>query len=157
MIKTLSHSEASQVGLPAAQTQNVDPQNNPAHILAPPNKWLAALADGTYSWPFFRLRYKTLLRARFKDEPERFQHLLEASQGGNDLYLTCHCETHEHCHRELAQEFLENLRSTHPALTARPVSITGDSLREKYSGKRNAHSPAMILNALIEHPQAASR
>ncbi len=149
MIQTLSQTEADHSGLPPSRVQCISPYVNPAHVLSPPRHWLEALLNGRYSWPFFRLRYKHLLRSRFKAEPERFFTLLTASEAGGALHLTCHCLT-EHCHRELAREFLEHLRANRPAVGA-----------PRRTAKRppppRAHAPrqGMVLATLIEHPLPA--
>ena len=109
MIELMPHTEADRRGVDAREVQCISPYLNPAHILAPPRPWLEALVQGEYSWHFFRLRYKNLLRARYQAEPERFAELLRDSEGPRRLVLTCHCLT-THCHREVAREFLERLR-----------------------------------------------
>jgi hypothetical protein len=109
MIQLLSQTEAERHGLATDQVVCVSPYLNPHHVLAPPLTWLYALVQGSYSWHFFRLRYKNLLRNRLRDEPEAFFALLDASQDGQSLYLTCHCLS-DPCHREIAREFLEKLR-----------------------------------------------
>ncbi len=93
--------------------QNISPYLNPAHVLAPPRIWIESLLDGEYSWHFFRLRYKSLLRKRFRADPERFFALLDASGGLHPVVLTCHCLS-DPCHREIARDFLENLRLQPP-------------------------------------------
>ena len=85
----------------------------PAHPLAPPRGWIEALLRGEYSWHFFRLRYKNMLRLRFKSDPERFFSILDASAGERPLYLACHCLAGS-CHREIAADFLEKLRQQEP-------------------------------------------
>ena len=92
---------------------NISPYLNPAHVLAPPRHWLELLLQGAYPWHFFRLRYKNLLRNRFREEPERFFAMLDASEGERPVYLACHCLSGP-CHREVAAEFLEKLRSQIP-------------------------------------------
>lgn len=93
-----------------ARTQCISPYLNPGHILAPPRAWVDAVSDGSISWEFFRLRYKNLLRARLKEDPESFFMLLEeAGHSGRELTLTCHCLTGP-CHVEVAWEFLDRLR-----------------------------------------------
>jgi hypothetical protein len=92
------------------RTECISPYLNPAHILAPPRAWVDAVSDGSISWEFFRLRYKNLLRARLRDDPEPFFALLEeAGHSGRELTLTCHCLTGP-CHAEVAWEFLDRLR-----------------------------------------------
>jgi len=113
MLHQLSQTQADQAELAAGQVQNISPYHNPGHVLAPPRQWLEALLRGDYSWHFFRLRYKNLLRRRFREESGRFFSLLEASEHERPIYLTCHCLT-GHCHREIAAEFLENLRRQEP-------------------------------------------
>lgn len=153
MIHLMSQREAEQSGVPSARVQNVSPYVNPAHVLAPPRQWLEALVEGTYSWPFFRLRYKSLLRNRFQAEPERFHALLDASEGGRELVLTCHCLS-DHCHRELAREFLEHLRGQRARRMARQAAPRP---RRRLPPARDwAHKPhpGLVLATLIEHPQA---
>ncbi|MCZ6471999.1 MAG: hypothetical protein O7A08_13865 [SAR324 cluster bacterium] len=93
--------------------QNISPYLNPAHVLAPPRIWIESLLNGEYSWHFFRLRYKNLLRLRFREAPERFFGLLDASEGERPLYFACHCFSGP-CHREVAVDFLEKLREQAP-------------------------------------------
>jgi hypothetical protein len=109
----LSQAEADRRRLSPGSAHNISPYLNPAHFLAPPRRWLEALLQGEYGWHFFRLRYKNLLRNRFREEPERFFGLLDASQGDKPLYLTCHCLSGA-CHGEIAREFLEILRAQEP-------------------------------------------
>ena len=109
MIELLSQTEAERRGIDPRRIQCITPYLNPAHVLSPPRQWLEALVREEYGWHFFRLRYKNLLRNRYRAEPERFHALLEESQRGQSLYLTCHCLTN-HCHREIAREYLEMLR-----------------------------------------------
>jgi hypothetical protein len=90
----------------------ISPYLNPGHVLAPPRQWLEALLDGEITWEFFRLRYKNLLRNRFRADPEPFFSLLEESSAGH-LVLTCHCLAGP-CHVEVAQEFLDRLREQEP-------------------------------------------
>lgn len=109
MIELMPQTEADKRGVDMREVQCISPYLNPAHVLAPPRPWLEALLSGEYTWHFFRLRYKNLLRARYQAEPERFADLLRDSEGARRLVLTCHCLT-PHCHREVAREFLERLR-----------------------------------------------
>jgi uncharacterized protein YeaO (DUF488 family) len=151
MIQAMSQREAERSGLPQGRVQSVSPYVNPAHVLAPPRRWLEALAQGEYSWQFFRLRYKNLLRQRYTAEPERFHALLDAAAAGQDLVLTCHCLT-ERCHRALAQEFLERVRAQRPVPVNRPQPP-----RRMPPAREWAHGPhpGMVLATLIEHPHAA--
>ena len=152
MIHTMSQRDAERSQFPAARVQDVSPYVNPAHVLAPPRRWLEALVSGEYSWPFFRLRYKNLLRARDAAEPERFHALLDASGGTQELVLTCHCLT-ERCHRELAREFLERVRAQRPLVAAarsRPAKRIPPA-REWAHGPH----PGLVLATLIEHPHTA--
>jgi hypothetical protein len=96
-----------------SESQCISPYLNPAHVLAPPRVWLESVLDGSFSWEFFRLRYKNLLRTRFKEDPEPFFALLDESAGENELMLTCHCLAGP-CHVEVAQDFLERLRDQEP-------------------------------------------
>lgn len=138
MIQLMPQIEAERQGVDAVQIQCISPYLNPAHVLAPPRLWLEALARGEYSWHFFRLRYKNLLRARYRAEPERFAELLRDSEGPRKLVLTCHCLT-AHCHREVAKEFLERLRerSADPAAQLPPAW-----LRSPGKPGRLVHGPA---------------
>ena len=122
MIELMSHTEAERRGVDPRVTQNISPYINPAHVLAPPREWLEALVNQSYSWHFFRLRYKNLLRARYQAEPERFAALLRDSEGPRRLVLLCHCLT-SHCHRAVAKEFLERLRerTSDPAAAVPPA------------------------------------
>lgn len=113
MIQLLSQTEADRLRLSPGSVHSISPYQNPAHFLSPPREWLEALLHGAYSWHFFRLRYKNLLRNRFREEPERFFALLDGSEGDKPLYLTCHCLSGS-CHREIAREFLEVLRGQEP-------------------------------------------
>ncbi len=113
MIHLLSQTEADRRRLAPGSVHNISPYQNPAHVLAPPRDWLEALVQGAYGWHFFRLRYKNLLRNRFREEPERFFALLDASEGSRPVHLACHCLSGP-CHREIAQEFLEILRTQEP-------------------------------------------
>ena len=153
MIHLMSQRDAEQSRVSAAQVHNVSPYVNPAHVLAPPRAWLEALVNGQYSWPFFRLRFKTLLRNRYRAEPGRFQTLLDASAGERELVLACHCLS-DHCHRELAREFLEHLR----AQRAPGSATTGPNHpRRRLPPARawaGAPHPGLVLASLIEHPQA---
>jgi Active DUF488-N3 subclade len=150
MLHVMSQREADRNGVPATRAASISPYVNPAHVLAPPRRWLEALASGEYSWPFFRLRYKNLLRTRYAAEPERFHALLDASTGTDELVLTCHCAT-DRCHRELAREFLERLRALRPTPAPRPQPA-----RRLPPAREWAHSPSpgMVLATLIEHPHA---
>jgi uncharacterized protein YeaO (DUF488 family) len=109
MIELMSDNEAERRGLDPREVQCISPYLNPAHVLAPPRQWLESLVQEEYSWHFFRLRYKNLLRGRYQADPLRFAALLRDSEGPRRLVLTCHCLT-AHCHREVAREFLERLR-----------------------------------------------
>lgn len=109
MIELMSHTEADRRRVDPREIHCISPYLNPAHVLAPPRHWLEALVQEAFSWHFFRLRYKNLLRSRYQADPERFATLLRDSEGPRRLVLTCHCLT-AHCHREVAREFLERLR-----------------------------------------------
>ena len=117
-----------------------------------------ALEKGEYNWPFFRWRYKTMLRKRFRDEPSRFHAILSASKGNTPLTLTCHCPGQycqgQTCHASLAREFLENLREQLPAEPhpqhESPRSI---SPAREVSPRRQ---PRVEVAMLIEHPNQAS-
>ncbi len=100
---------AHEAGQHARHTECISPYVNPGHVLAAPRHWLEAVVKGEYTWQFFRLRYKHLLRSRFQENPEPFFALLEASDGENELVLTCHCLAGP-CHAEVAVDFLERLR-----------------------------------------------
>ncbi len=113
MIFLMSQTRAEQKRIKPGLVHCISPYLNPAHVMSPPRHWLEALVRGEYGWHFFRLRYKNFLRNRFREEPERFFALLDASQGNKPLLLTCHCLTHP-CHREIAREYLEILRSQQP-------------------------------------------
>lgn len=113
MIHLLSQTEAEKRRLAAGSVHNISPYINPAHFLAPPRGWLEALLEGEFGWHFLRLRYKNLLRNRFREEPERFFALLDGSEGQKPLYLTCHCLSGA-CHGEIARDFLEILRTQEP-------------------------------------------
>jgi hypothetical protein len=93
--------------------QCISPYLNPAHVLAPPRDWLEAVVQGGFTWEFFRLRYKDLLRRRFREFPEPFFSLLDASAGDQILALTCHCLAGP-CHAEVAKDFLDKLRDLAP-------------------------------------------
>jgi hypothetical protein len=161
MIHLMSQRDADLQRLPEghqnAQVHSVSPYLNPAHVLAPPRRWLEAVASGAWAWEFFRLRYKSLLRSRFQAEPERFHALLEVSDGAKTLVLTCHC-LGDRCHRELAREFLERLRVLRlqraPARTqpraARPAPRRLPPAREW----SHEPSPHRVLATLIESPVA---
>jgi hypothetical protein len=97
----------------SASVQCASPYLNPTHVLSPPRHWLEALVDSGMSWEFFRLRYKALLRSRFREDPEAFFSLLDASRAERMLVLTCHCLA-EPCHVEVAREFLDWLRARAP-------------------------------------------
>lgn len=154
MIALLSQREADRLEVPATQVRCISPYVNPAHVLAPPRHWLEALVNGEYSWPFFRLRYKALLRERYRAEPERFHALLDASEGERALYLTCHCMT-DQCHRQLAAAFLERVRRRRPAVARRPEPPRRAEGAARAS-ERSARRPHVghILSTLIEHPHA---
>ena len=146
MLRVMSQRDAERSAVPAAAVQSISPYVNPAHVLAPPRRWLEQLVSGEISWSFFRLRYKSLLRSRYAAEPERFHALLDAAAGGPALVLTCHCLS-DRCHRELALEFLERVRVQRPAAAARRLP----------PAQEWAHSPkpGLVLATLIEHPQPA--
>jgi Active DUF488-N3 subclade len=151
MIRLMSQREADHEGLPPTLVQSVSPYVNPAHVLAPPRRWLEALVNGSYSWEFFRLRYKNLLRTRYTAEPERFHALLDLSTGGHELVLTCHCLT-ERCHRGLARDFLERLREQRPL----PVPRLQPARRLPPAREwAHAPSPTLVLATLVEHPLSA--
>jgi len=122
MIELMSQREAERRGIDPREIQNISPYVNPAHVLAPPRHWLEGLVREGCSWHLFRLRYKNLLRSRYQAEPAAFDALLQASEGGRKLVLTCHCLT-PHCHRSIAREFLDKLRSreSDPAAYAPPA------------------------------------
>ena len=148
MMQYLSQSEATRLGISPARQQSVCAYANPGHVLAPPRQWLEALAQGEFTWNFFRLRYKNLLRRRQKHEPTRFQNLLDISQGEQSLVLTCDCGR-EHCHAPIAVEFLEALRR---------AQVT-EKMREEKSRVRTVPpmqsvraSRQLMLSALVEHP-----
>ncbi|HUJ75476.1 MAG TPA: hypothetical protein VL359_11485 [bacterium] len=109
MIQREAQSQAEARRLAPGTVQCISPYLNPAHVLAPPRDWLEALVRGEFSWEFFRLRYKDLLRKRMREHPEPFFALLDASAGDQTLVLTCHCLSGP-CHTEVAQDFLEKLR-----------------------------------------------
>ncbi|MEE8395491.1 MAG: hypothetical protein V3S29_05500 [bacterium] len=113
MIHLLSQKQADRAGIRPGLVHSISPYLNPAHALTPPRDWLEALLRGKYTWNLFRLRYKNLLRNRYRQDAEPFHALLDASGAEQDLYLTCHCLA-GHCHRDLAAEFLENLRVQEP-------------------------------------------
>ncbi len=108
---------ASRAAAPGS-VHGIGPYLNPPHFLAPPARWLEALVEGEFGWHFFRLRYKNLLRNRFREEPERFFSLLDGSEGRRALYLACHCLPGAcrsgACHGGIAREFLELLRGQEP-------------------------------------------
>lgn len=109
----VSHASAAHAGHDAARVQCISPYLNPAHVLAPPRAWLEAVMDGSISWEFFRLRYKNLLRTRFKEDADPFFALLDESGPGRELVLTCHCLAGP-CHVEVARDFLDKLRAQEP-------------------------------------------
>lgn len=109
MIST--HAEHGATG--HAHVQCISPYLNPAHVLSPPRAWLESILDGSISWEFFRLRYKNLLRTRFREDPEPFFALLDEAGAGHELVLTCHCLAGP-CHTEVAREFLDKLREQEP-------------------------------------------
>jgi len=150
MLRVMSQRDAERSAVPAAAVQSVSPYVNPAHVLAPPRRWLEQLVSGEISWPFFRLRYKSLLRSRYLAEPERFHALLDAAAGGPELVLTCHC-VGERCHRTLALEFLERVRERQPA--AKPQRRPARRVPPAKEWSHSAH-PGLVLATLIEHPQA---
>lgn len=152
MINQLSQTEAARQGIPSTRIQNISPYVNPAHVLAPPRKWVEGLVKGTYTWPFFRLRYKALLRDRYQKWPERFESLLMASHGANPLFLTCHCMT-ELCHRELALEFLEKLRLEHPFGKPSHIPVNHQSSKIRLNRKAGIPNSTQIINALVEPPR----
>jgi len=148
MIRLMSQLEAERSDVPPASVQCISPFLNPAHVLAPPRHWLDLLVSGQYSWAFFRLRYMNLLKKRHEDTPERFESLLDASEGKLPLILTCHCLS-EHCHREPAGEFLERLRDE------RKKSAQPNAQPFAPPAREWAHRPdrGLVLSALIESPQ----
>jgi len=113
MLHQISQTQADREGIVPNQIQNISPYHNPGHVLAPPRHWLESLLRGEFPWNFFRLRYKNLLRRRFRETPSRFFSLLEASENDKPLFLSCHCLA-GNCHREIAAEFLETLRRQAP-------------------------------------------
>ena len=124
MIDLMSQREAERRGIDPREIQNISPYVNPAHVLAPPRHWLEGLVRESCGWHLFRLRYKNLLRSRYQADPAAFDALLQASEGGRNLVLTCHCLTTQ-CHRGIAREFLDKLRSreSDPAAYAPPSWI----------------------------------
>ncbi|MEE8435415.1 MAG: hypothetical protein V3S64_11565 [bacterium] len=158
MIQLKSPKEAERSGLPSSQVQSISPYLNPAHVLSPPRYWLEALLKRKHNWPFFRWRYKTMLRKRFRDEPSRFHAILSASEGNTPLTLTCHCLGQhgqgQTCHAPLAREFLENLRKQ---LQAEPLPKHESPRRippaRELSQRRQ---PGVEVAMLIEHPNQAS-
>lgn len=110
MIKPITPQDAKTASMMAGQIQSVSPYQNPAHILSPPRDWLEAFQKGEISWSFFRFRYKSLLQKRFREDPQRIFFLLDSSNGSRSLFLSCHCQAGP-CHREIAAEFLERMRS----------------------------------------------
>lgn len=157
MIRLMSQTEAERGNVPPSTVQNISPFLNPAHVLAPPRHWLDALASGKYSWSFFRLRYKSLLRDRFRESPERFHSLLDASEGQAALALTCHC-LDGHCHREPAREFLEYLRTRREASQTRRRRPKNPPPPAR-EWARGANTPArgLVLASLIEQPVPTSQ
>jgi hypothetical protein len=157
MIHLLSQSEAERQDIRPSQIQSISPYANPAHVLAPPRHWLEALVREEYSWPFFRLRYKTLLRARFKEDPGRFFALLDASDGASPLYLTCQCLSAP-CHRAVAREFLENLRESQPRPLPPAIRTVRPAKRPFPGGHaaRSLPSTNLVLATLIEPPASAA-
>ena len=113
MIHLISMKDADRNKVSTLHTHCISPYLNPTHVLAPPRPWLESLLRGDISWNFLRLRYKNLLRNRFLDSPEAFFEILQDSESFRPVYLTCHCLT-DHCHREIAKEFLEMLRGQAP-------------------------------------------
>ena len=151
MIHLMSQLEAERNRLPLSQVQCISPYLNPAHVLAPPRAWLEALVNGKYGWEFFRFRYKSLLRQRYKAEPARFDTLLDAAGGHKALTLTCHCLT-ELCHRTLAREFLESVRTRRlPAELRNKAGAVRIPPAREWAHKPH---PGLILATLIEHPRA---
>ncbi|MDH4246447.1 MAG: hypothetical protein OEW39_01365 [Deltaproteobacteria bacterium] len=154
MIHFLSQDEVEHLSLsPALKqslVQSIDPQVNPGHVLTPPRHWLEAVATGEYTWNFFRLRYKNLLRRREKLEPAKFQTLLNRSVGEQALYLTCGCGG-PNCHAELAAEFLETQRRIQAS-----EKIRMDKKQIRLTRPDNTGRPTrqLMLSALIEHPVA---
>ncbi len=113
MIRIAPQAQADLEAAHGACVQCASPYLNPAHVLSPPRHWLEALVDGGMTWEFFRLRYKALLRSRFREDAEAFYGLLAASEGEKTLALTCHCLAGP-CHLEVAREFLDWLRERAP-------------------------------------------
>lgn len=151
MIQLMSQLEAEQSKLPPSSVQCISPFLNPAHVLAPPRHWLDLLVSGQYSWAFFRLRYKNLLKKRREDDPDRFESLLDVSEGKLDLILTCHCLS-DHCHRSLAREFLEQVRHERTKIAKRNAVA-----HQPPPARDWAHRPdrGLVLSALIESPQSS--
>ena len=145
MIELISKSDAERQGVDPRRIQCITPYLNPGHILSPPRQWLEALVNGDYGWHFFRLRYKNLLRNRYRAEPERFHALLRLSEGNHLLYLTCHCLTN-HCHREVAREYLELLRAR-----------ISDRFAARIPGPDPAYAvPAAVVSSTPASPSPAS-
>lgn len=113
MIRIAPQAAVAQEAAAGACVECASPYLNPAHVLSPPRHWLEALVDGGMTWEFFRLRYKALLRTRFREHADAFYALLEASEGDKALVLTCHCLAGP-CHLEVAHEFLDWLRDRAP-------------------------------------------
>jgi len=113
MIELLTVKQASAPSVRPEAVQHISPYINPGHFLCPPQSWVEALISEKYSWQFFRLRYKNLLRKRFREEPERFFKLLEASEGEQVMYLASHTLAPP-SHVEVARDFLEHLRQQPP-------------------------------------------
>lgn len=158
MIQLKSQKEAERSGLPPSRVQSISPYLNPAHVLSPPRHWLEALEKGEYNWPFFRWRYKTMLRKRFRDEPSRFHAILSASAGSPPFTLTCHCPGQycqgQTCHAPLAREFLENLREQLPA---EPLPKHETPRRKPPASEWSyRRQPGVEVAMLIEHPNQAS-
>ena len=151
MIELLSQTEAERQGINPRRIQCITPYLNPAHVLSPPREWLEALIRGDYGWHFFRLRYKNLLRNRFRAEPERFHSLLDASADEQTLYLTCHCLT-GHCHRDIAREYLELLRER---LAARQVEFAAPLAGPSLPGAGTAQAPPAILPPTYLPPEVS--
>lgn len=148
MIHLMTEKEARHSGLPPSRVHCISPYLNPAHVLSPPRHWLEALHSGKYSWPFFRLRYKNLLRQRFKAEPARFFAMLDLSEGTAVLALTCHCQSGL-CHRQLAREFLEHVRGQRP-VTQPPLTAPAMPPARQWAHRQQ---PGVELALLIEHPR----
>lgn len=158
MIQLKSQKEAERSGLPPSRVQSISPYLNPAHVLSPPRYWLEALEKGEYNLPFFRWRYKTMLRKRFRDEPSRFHAILSASEGNTPFILTCHClgqhSRGQICHAPLAREFLENLREQLPTEPPpKHESPRRNPPAREISPRRQS---GVEVGMLIEHPNQAA-